>query len=296
MLWALKELSQLPLDLSKLKQWGSFIGSDVAFFFSKGCSYCEGRGEKILEQTIQLNKPMYLALVEESLSTPSVYAACVPNSQSTQDPRRILRDFIQGRLYFVNDLEPAAFSLCPKLAFFKKALEEVAGDFDKAIEILKIKGVAKAAKKVGRETPEGTITSYIHAGGKIGVMVEVNCETDFVARNEEFQSFAKEVAMQIAAGNPAYVDRESIPAEELEKEKEIMKAQVIESGKPDNIADKIVEGKIEKYYEEVCLLEQTYIRDSKVKINDLLQTLIGKIGENIKIRRFVRFQLGEPLQ
>lgn len=178
----------------------------------------------------------------------------------------------------------------------KKALEEVAGDFDKAVEILKIKGVAKAAKKVGRETPEGTITSYIHAGGKIGVMVEVNCETDFVARNEEFQSFAKEVAMQIAAGNPTYVDRESIPAEELEKEKEIMKAQVIESGKPDNIADKIVEGKIEKYYEEVCLLEQTYIRDSKVKINDLLQALIGKIGENIKIRRFVRFQLGEPLQ
>jgi elongation factor Ts len=178
----------------------------------------------------------------------------------------------------------------------KKALEEVAGDFDKAVEILKIKGVAKAAKKVGRETPEGTITSYIHAGGKIGVMVEVNCETDFVARNEEFQSFAKEVAMQIAAGNPTYVDRESIPAEELEKEKEIMKAQVIESGKPENIADKIVEGKIEKYYEEVCLLEQTYIRDSKVKINDLLQALIGKIGENIKIRRFVRFQLGEPLQ
>lgn len=178
----------------------------------------------------------------------------------------------------------------------KKALEEVAGDFDKAIEILKIKGVAKAAKKVGRETPEGTITSYIHAGGKIGVMVEVNCETDFVARNEEFQSFAKEVAMQIAAGNPTYVDRESIPAEELEKEKEIMKAQVIESGKPENIADKIVEGKIEKYYEEVCLLEQTYIRDSKVKINDILQALIGKIGENIKIRRFVRFQLGEPLQ
>jgi len=178
----------------------------------------------------------------------------------------------------------------------KKALEEVAGDFDKAIEILKIKGVAKAAKKVGRETPEGTIASYIHAGGKIGVMVEVNCETDFVARNEEFQSFAKEVAMQIAAGNPTYVDRESIPADELEKEKEIMKAQVIESGKPENIADKIVEGKIEKYYEEVCLLEQTYIRDSKVKINDLLQALIGKIGENIKIRRFVRFQLGEPLQ
>ncbi len=178
----------------------------------------------------------------------------------------------------------------------KKALEEVSGDFDKAIEILKIKGVAKASKKVGRETPEGTITSYIHAGGKIGVMVEVNCETDFVARNEEFQTFAKEVAMQIAAGNPLYVGRESIPAEVIEKEKEIMKAQVIESGKPANMADKIVEGKIEKYFEEVCLLEQTYIRDSKVKINDLLQALIGKIGENIKIRRFVRFQLGEPLE
>lgn len=177
----------------------------------------------------------------------------------------------------------------------KKALQEVAGDFDKAIEILKIKGVAKAAKKVGRETPEGTITSYIHAGGKIGVLVEINCETDFVARNEEFQAFAKEVAMQIAAGNPRYVSREFIPDEELAKEKEIMKAQVIESGKPANIADKIAEGKIEKFYEEVCLLDQVYIRDTKLKINDLLQALIAKIGENIKVRRFVRFQLGEPL-
>ena len=177
----------------------------------------------------------------------------------------------------------------------KKALEEVSGDFDKAIEILKIKGVAKASKKVGRETPEGTITSYVHAGGKIGVLVEINCETDFVARNEEFQTFAKEVAMQIAAGNPRYVGREDIPSTELEKEKEIMKAQVIESGKPENIADKIVEGKIEKFYEEVCLLDQTYIRDTKVKINDLLQALIAKIGENIRVRRFTRFQLGEPI-
>lgn len=177
----------------------------------------------------------------------------------------------------------------------KKALEEVSGDFDKAIEILKIKGVAKASKKVGRETPEGTITSYIHAGGKIGVLVEVNCETDFVARNEEFQAFAKEVAMQIAAGNPRYVSREHIPDSELEREKEIMKAQVIESGKPENIAEKIVEGKIEKFYEEVCLLDQTYIRDTKVKINDMLQALIAKIGENIKVRRFERYQLGEPI-
>lgn len=178
----------------------------------------------------------------------------------------------------------------------KKALEEVSGDFDKAIEILKIKGVAKAAKKVGRETPEGIITSYIHAGGKIGVLVEINCETDFVARNDEFQAFAKEVAMQIAAGNPRYVSREDIPEDVLAKEKEIMKAQVIESGKPANIADKIAEGKIEKFYEEVCLVDQVYIRDTKLKINDLLQALIAKIGENIKIRRFVRFQLGEPLE
>lgn len=177
----------------------------------------------------------------------------------------------------------------------KKALEEVSGDFDKALDILKIRGMAKASKKVGRETPEGTIMSYIHAGGKIGVMVEINCETDFVARNEEFQEFAREVAMQIAAANPKYVSKENIPEAELEKEKEVMKAQVLESGKPADIAEKIVEGKIEKYYEEVCLLNQTYIRDSKQKIDDILQALIAKIGENIKVRRFTRFQLGEPL-
>jgi len=177
----------------------------------------------------------------------------------------------------------------------KKALEEVSGDIDKALDILKIRGVAKASKKVGRETPEGTIMSYIHAGGKIGVMVEINCETDFVARNEEFQDFAREVAMQIAASNPKYVSKENIPEAELEKEKEVMKAQVLESGKPADIAEKIVEGKIEKYYEEVCLLNQTYIRDSKQKIDDILQALIAKIGENIKVRRFTRFQLGEPL-
>lgn len=177
----------------------------------------------------------------------------------------------------------------------KKALEEVEGDYEKAIDILKIRGVAKASKKVGRETPEGTVSSYIHAGGKIGVMVEVNCETDFVARNDEFQAFAKEVAMQIAASNPKYISKEDIPAEELEREKEVMKAQVIESGKPADIADKIVEGKIEKYYEEVCLLNQTHIRDSKVKIDDILQALIAKIGENIQIRRFIRYQLGEPI-
>ncbi len=177
----------------------------------------------------------------------------------------------------------------------KKALEEVSGDLDKALDILKIKGVAKASKKVGRDTPEGTVISYIHAGGRIGVMVEINCETDFVAKNEEFQTFAREVAMQIAAANPKYISKEEIPESELEREKEVMKAQVIESGKPANIAEKIVEGKLEKFFEEVCLLNQTHIRDSKVKIDDLLQALIAKIGENIKVRRFTRFQLGEPL-
>jgi len=177
----------------------------------------------------------------------------------------------------------------------KKALEEVGGDYDKAIDILRIKGLAKAAKKVGRETPEGVVTSYIHAGGKIGVMVEVNCETDFVGRNKEFQDFAKEIAMQIAAANPIYISIEDVPESVLLREKEVMKAQVIDSGKPDNIADKIVEGKVTKYLEENCLLEQTYIRDSKIRISDLLSSLIAKIGENIVIMRFVRYQLGEPI-
>ncbi|MGH7792447.1 MAG: translation elongation factor Ts [Thermodesulfobacteriota bacterium] len=177
----------------------------------------------------------------------------------------------------------------------KKALDETSGDFERAIEILRIKGVAKVAKRSGRETPEGTITSYIHAGGKIGVIVEINCETDFVARNEEFQAFAKEIAMQIAAANPSYINRQDIPESILLKETEVMKAQVIESGKPESVADKIVQGKIEKFYEETCLVDQAYIRDPKVKIKDILNSLVAKIGENIVIRRFVRYQLGEPM-
>ena len=175
----------------------------------------------------------------------------------------------------------------------KKALEETKGNIDKAIEILRVKGLAKVSKKTGRETPEGVITSYIHGGGKIGVIVEINCETDFVARNDEFQNFSKEVAMQIAAASPSYVSPADVPEEVLTKEKEIMKAQVIESGKPENIADKIVDGKISKYYEDNCLINQVYIRDSKKKISDLLNELIAKVGENIRIRRFVRYQLGE---
>ena len=187
----------------------------------------------------------------------------------------------------IRDATSASFIDC------KKALEETSGNVDKAVEILRVKGLAKASKKVGRDTPEGVVTSYIHAGGKIGVLLEVNCETDFVARNDEFQQFTREVAMQIAAANPTYVTEEDVPEDIINKEKEIMKAQVIESGKPDNIADKIVEGKISKYFEENCLVNQIYIRDTKRKISDLLSELIAKVGENIQIRRFERFQLGE---
>ena len=175
----------------------------------------------------------------------------------------------------------------------KNTLEETEGDFDKAIDILRVKGLAKADKKVGRETRDGLITSYIHAGGKIGVIAEVNCETDFVARTPEYQQFAKEIAMQIAATNPKYVSREDVPPEHVEKEKEILKAQVLESGKPENIAEKIVEGRLEKFFEENCLIEQPYIREPKSKIEDLLKALIAKVGENIVISRFTRYQLGD---
>ena len=176
----------------------------------------------------------------------------------------------------------------------KNALNDSEGDYDKALEILKIKGVAKASKKVGRETPEGLITSYIHAGGKIGVMLELNCETDFVARNEEFQNLSKEIAMQIAAANPLYIDKNDVPERVIEEEKHVLKAQVIESGKKAEI-DKLVEDKINKFYEEICLLEQAYIREPKTKISDLIQNAIAKIGENIVVRRFARYQLGEPI-
>jgi elongation factor Ts len=177
----------------------------------------------------------------------------------------------------------------------KKALEEVNGDYERAIDILRIKGLAKAAKKMGRKTPEGIVTSYIHAGGKIGVMAEINCETDFVARNEEFQNFAKEIAMQVAAANPSYISRENVPEAVLLREKKVIKAQVLDSGKSGNVADKIVEGKMVKYFEENCLLDQTYIRDPKIKISDLLKSLVAKVGENIVIRRFIRYQLGESI-
>ncbi len=175
----------------------------------------------------------------------------------------------------------------------KQALEETNGDYEKATDILRIKGLAKADKKAGRATPEGIVASYIHAGGKIGILVEINCETDFVARNDEFQNFAKEISMQIAANKPSYVSRDDVPGEVLEKEKEIFKAQVIESGKPEKIAEKIVNGKIDKFFEEKCLMEQPYIREPKIKVEELLKALVAKVGENIVVSRFTRYQLGQ---
>lgn len=175
----------------------------------------------------------------------------------------------------------------------KNALVETDGDFEKASEVLRIKGVAKASKKTTRKTDQGIISSYVHAGGKIGVMLEVNCETDFVARNDEFQNLCREVAMQIAANNPTYVRKEEVSEKEVENERRILKAEAMESGKPENIAEKMVAGRINKFFEEICLLEQPYIRDPKMKVVDLVNNLIAKIGENIVVKRFVRYQLGE---
>lgn len=173
----------------------------------------------------------------------------------------------------------------------KKALEETKGDIDGAIKVLRTKGMAQAEKKAARVTSQGIIASYIHAGGQLGVLVEVNCETDFVARTEDFQSLVHNVALQVAAANPMYVKRQDIPNEVLEKEREIAKAQVV--GKPANIVDKIVEGKLEKYYEQVCLLDQLFIKDDTIKISEFIKNGVARIGENINVKRFVRFKLGE---
>ncbi len=177
----------------------------------------------------------------------------------------------------------------------KAALQEAKGNIDRAIEYLREKGLATAAKKAGRIAADGLVSSYIHAGGKIGVLVEINCETDFVARTEDFQTLAKNIAMQIAAANPLYIRREEIPEEVVARERRIYRTQALESGKPEKVIDKIVEGKLERFYSEVCLLEQTYIKDSDLTVKDVLDALIGKIGEKIDIRRFARFQLGEGL-
>ncbi len=175
----------------------------------------------------------------------------------------------------------------------QKALQESANNIDKAIDYLRQKGLAAAQKKAGRETNEGTISAYIHSGNRIGVLVEVNCETDFVARNEEFQTFVKDLALQIAASNPSFVKREDVPSELIEKEKKIYLAQAKEMGKPETAWPKIVEGKLEKFYQESCLLEQAFIKDPGVSIKDLVAQKIAKIGENISIRRFTRYQLGQ---
>jgi elongation factor Ts len=177
----------------------------------------------------------------------------------------------------------------------KKALAETAGDFQKALDYLRQKGLATAAKRAGRVASEGRVGSYIHAGGKIGVMVEVNCETDFVAKTDDFQAFAKDVAMHIAASNPSYVRREEVTADVLEREKEIYRAQARDAKKPEKIMEKIVEGKLEKFYGEVCLLEQAFVKDPDITIQDLLNGLIGKLGEKIEIRRFTRYQVGEGI-
>ncbi len=176
----------------------------------------------------------------------------------------------------------------------KKALTEASGDLQKAVDYLRQKGLSVAAKKVGRSTDEGVIGSYVHMGGKIGVLIEVNCETDFVAKNPDFQAIVKDLAMQVAAPPvPLFVGREDVPKELLDKEREILAQQAREAKKPENVIDKIVTGKLEKYYSEVCLLEQSFIRDEDLKIKDLLTQKISAFGENITIKRFVRFQVGE---
>lgn len=174
----------------------------------------------------------------------------------------------------------------------KKALQENDGDFDKAVGYLTKKGLASAAKRADRVVKDGTIGHYVHAGGRVAALVEVNCETDFVARTEEFQTLAHDMAMQVVAGRPRYLGKEDIPAEVLEEEREKYRAQA-DPGKPENVIEHIVEGKLEKFYTEVCLLEQLFIKDDQITVKDLIAQLIAKTGENIRIRRFVRYELGE---
>jgi elongation factor Ts len=175
----------------------------------------------------------------------------------------------------------------------KKALEETGGDFDKAANLLRQKGIAVAAKREAKATSEGTIGAYIHTGGKIGVLVELGCETDFVAKTDEFQNLAKDIAMQLAWGSPKYIRREEVPQEEIEAEREVHRQWAIKEGKPEKAIDNIVTGRMERFFEDVCLLDQPFIRDSDVKIGDLLNEAIGKLGEKIVIQRFVRYRVGE---
>jgi elongation factor Ts len=175
----------------------------------------------------------------------------------------------------------------------KKALAETAGDVQKAVDYLRQKGLAAATKKADRVAADGAVAAYVHAGGKLGALVEINCETDFVARTTEFQALLKDIAMQVAAANPRYVRREEIPEAELAKEKTIYRQQALESGKPEKIVDKIVEGKMERFYSEICLLEQSFIKDQDKKVSEIINDAIARLGENIQIRRFARYHLGE---
>jgi elongation factor Ts len=175
----------------------------------------------------------------------------------------------------------------------KEALGACDGDMDKAVDHLRKKGLATAAKRAGRTLSEGIIQSYIHTGGKLGVMVEINCETDFVARNEDFQDFAKNIAMHIAATNPVGIRAEDVPAEVVAREKEIYRAQALEMGKPEKMLDKIADGKLSKFFKDNCLMDQAYVKNPEITISDYLNQLIAKIGENITIKRFVRYQIGE---
>lgn len=178
----------------------------------------------------------------------------------------------------------------------KKALVETNGNIEDAMIFLREKGLAATNKKAGRVAAEGIVEAYIHMGGKIGVLVEINCETDFVAKNEGFKNFVKDVAMHIAAANPLYVTKEEVPMEEIEKEKEVLRAQAINEGKPEKIIDKMVEGRVSKYLKEICLLEQPFVKNPDLTIEDLVKEQIMTIGENVKIRRFARFQMGEGLE
>jgi elongation factor Ts len=175
----------------------------------------------------------------------------------------------------------------------RKALQENNGDFDKAVAFLREKGLAAAAKKVGREAREGAVELYSHGGGRVGVMVEVNCETDFVARTEQFRAFAHDLALQVAAANPRYLDLAEVPAEVVEGEKTIARNRAIQEGKPEKVLDKIVEGRMEKFYQEVCLLQQPFVKDESLTIAELLKQTVATIGENVIIRRFARWELGE---
>ena len=177
----------------------------------------------------------------------------------------------------------------------RKALEASEGDFEKAVDYLREKGLAKAAKRVDREAKDGLVVSYIHGGGRIGVLLEVNCETDFVARTDEFKNMVNDVAMQIAAMSPRYVKREDIPESVIEHEKQLYRAQALEEGKPEAVIERIIDGRLEKFYTDICLLEQAFIRDEDRTIDDLVKEQITKTGENMVVRRFARFELGESL-